>query len=211
MARYIDKTNITEVFEDAADMEPMVTARSSSICKLHLGRLLATKYFFGAAAITKNRKLWDSVKALSDQYRSLLAQTLSIETLRKELQEAESKRVDLENNLDDQISKVAFTYTTLQNPSFRPDMIINRSDSTDPKLTEAVILNCKLVRYIFCTDTILDRDDPNMAEITKQSLELTDASPPDQDHMTPKKQSRTKTEPKKHSPTKMDAERSMYD
>lgn len=207
VARYIDKTNVTEIFEDAAAEEPTISHRSSSISKLHLGRLLATKYFFREPELKKNRKLWDSVKALSDQYRSLLAQNVSIDTLRKELKDAEMKRVDMAKNLEDQISKVGFTYTTLENPTFRPEMIINRTDATDPKLTDAVILNCKLVRYIFCTDTILDRDDPAMAEITIQSLELGNSTAANEGHSTPKKQSKTKSDMSQHSPSRMDAER----
>lgn len=185
----------------------MVSLHSTSISKLHIGRLLATKYFFRDPDLKKNRKLWDSVKALSDQYRSLLAQNLSIETLKKELRDAELKVLDMSKNLDDQVSKVGFTYTTLQNPNFRPEMIINRTESTDPKLREEVILNCKLVKYIFCTDTILDRDDPAMAEITQQSLTLTDATAPDIGNTTPKRQNKTKMDTTKHSPSKMDAER----
>ena len=189
----------------------MVSSRSSSICKLHVGRLLATKYLLQGGAITKNRKLWDSVKALTDQYRSLLAQSLSIETLSKELREAELKKADMIKNLDDQVSKVGFTYTTLLHPTFRPDMIINRTEATDPKLANTVIMNCKLVRYVFCTDTVLDCDDPSIVQITLESLALTDATPPDDGNTTPKKQSKTKTSSHQHSPSKMDAERSLYD
>lgn len=213
VARFIDKTNVTEIFEEAPDLEPTIGPRSTSISLLHVGRLLATKYFFTPEATKKNRKLWDSVKALSDHYRSLLAQTLSIETLRKELEEAEAKRVDMLTSLDDQISKVALTYTTLQNPAYRPEMIINRPDGVDSTMSQAIMMNCKLVRYIFCTDTILDRDDPVMADITKQSLELNDdVALEEVVQVSPQRESRTKVGTShQHSPTRMDAERSMRD
>lgn len=172
MARYIDQTNIVEYFEEHVKDESLVLgASSSNIVKLHIGRKNATAYFFQDEKIKTNRKLWDTVRSLTDFHRSLLSQNLLIDSLRHQLKEAEKKAVEMKQSQEDQISKVAFTYTTLLNPTFRADQFVN-GDALDPQLRATLSLNCQLVKYIFCSDTILDSDNKELQAITVQSLEL---------------------------------------
>jgi len=208
VARYIDQTNIIEFFEEPVRPESTnLTSSSSNIVKLHIGRMNATSYFFKNPEIKKNRKLWDSVKSLSDYYRSCLSHSLMIEALKQQIREAEQKAIEMKHTLEDQTSKVAFTYTTLDNPAFRPEMIINGVDN-DPKMRETIVMNCKLVKYIFCTDTILDCDDPDMKMVTAQSLELK-VGQAEMGNMQSRPQMTKGSSIPKHSPSKMDAEKRM--
>ncbi len=208
VARYIDQSNITEIFEESLTQEKSISPNSSNIMRLHLGRLNATSYFFRSPEIKKNRKLWDSVKALSDYYRGFLSHSLMIEVLRKELKEAELKGVEMRQSIDGQISKVAFSYTTLENPSFRPEMIISQTEVVDSKMRDAIILNCKLVRYIFCTDTVLDHNNEDLKVIIAESLELK-VGQKDTGNSTPRPPPSMRQPNMKHTPSKMDAERRM--
>ena len=209
VARYIDQTNIIEFFEEPVRPEPTnLTSTSSSIVRLHIGRMNATSYFFKNNEIKKNRKLWDTVKSLSDYYRSCLSHSLMIEALREQIREAEQKAVEMRQSLEDQTSKVALTYTTLENPAFRPDMIINGADN-NPKMREAIVLNCKLVKYIFCTDTILDCNDPDIKNITDQSLELKVGQAEMGNMHSRPQMTKAAPNPKQTPSSKMDAERRM--
>lgn len=172
VARYIDQSNIMEVFDAPVVDEPALTRHSTSIQKLHVGRVKATKYFFRLPDLKKNRKIWDSLRSLTESYRSYLSQRLMIEVLTRELQQANEREAEMGNNLDDQISKIAFTYTSVEHPSIRPDHIIKGKEHSDPTVREKVDTNCNLIKYIFCTDSVLDHNDPRAEAVTRQSLEL---------------------------------------
>lgn len=210
IARYIDKTNIIEFFEAAVIQEPPITSRSSPINIVHVGRMKATAYVFRLDEVKKNRKLWDAFRALSDYYRAYQSHKLIIEVLKKDLRDAELKAIEMNKSLDDQISKVAFTFTTLENPSIHADMIISNNKNADPKVSDAVMLNCKIIKYVFCTDTILDHGNDETQDITRQSLEL-DVRLPSQEIRSPTPSRMetvvSPTASSKVSPSRMDAER----
>jgi len=161
-----------EFFEAPVADEPPLVPTSTSIQKLHVGRVKATKYFFRLPDLKKNRKIWDSLRSLTEGYRSYLSQKLMIEVLTRELQQAHERVAEIGNSLDDQISKVAFTYTSIEDPSIRPDHIIKGTEHPDPKVRNKVDTNCSLIKYIFCTDSVLDHDDARAEMVTRQSLEL---------------------------------------
>ena len=114
------------------------------ISKIFFGRIKASTYFFRMKEAKSNRKLWDTVRLMSDNYRSYLSQKLAVDVLKRELLHAEQKVQDIGNSLDDQISKCAFTYTSMENPKIRPEMIINGSDTVTKDIRESILLNCKM-------------------------------------------------------------------
>jgi hypothetical protein len=61
------------------------------------------------------------------------------------------------------------------------------------------------VKYIYCTDNILNCDDADTLNSTKQSLEF-DLLETVEVTSSPRKESYPKTQSTKHSPAKMDAE-----
>jgi hypothetical protein len=144
LARFIDKTNLTEFFESPVLNEPQLTSSSSIISKVYYGRLKASAYFFRLKEAKSNRKLWDAVKSISDTHRNFISHNLAVESLKRELESAEKKVLEIGNNLDDQISKCAFTYTRIENPAIRPEMIINGSDNVTKEMREATMMNCRM-------------------------------------------------------------------
>ena len=207
VARYIDPTNITETFEEAVyDEPPENLSNASNIIKLHVGRLKATDYFFQNPELKKNRKIFDAVRALTDYHRGYLAHQLLIDSLKHDLKEAEKKGLEMRQHQDDQINKVAFTYTTFENPNFRPDIILSGGTTAEEaKMREAISLNSKLVRYIFCTDTVLDRDCQDAMVITAQTDTLRGV--PQYTGKASSKKTPKLPPTSKHTPSKMDAER----
>ena len=135
---------MTEFFESPVHNEPQLTSSSSIISKVYYGRLKASAYFFRLKEAKSNRKLWDSVKSISDTHRNLISQNLAVESLKRELEIAEGKVLEIGNYLDDQISKCAFTYTRIENPAIRPEMIINGSDNVTKEIREATMMNCRM-------------------------------------------------------------------
>lgn len=144
MARYVDPTNLMEFFEAPVRPEPEVTDSSNQISKVFHGRLRASAYFFRVKEARSNKKLWESLKTLSDSYRNYLSQKLMIDVLRKELEQAESRTERLGLSLDDMISKVSFTYTSLESPQIRPEMIIGGGDGVSKDVRDAISLNCRM-------------------------------------------------------------------
>jgi hypothetical protein len=144
IARFLDQTNLTEFFDSPVIPEPEVSPSSHQISKVHYGRIKASAYFFRLKEARSNKKLWDNLRIISDTYRNYLSQKLSIDVLRKELASSEQKLKDMEINLDDQISKCAFTYTSIENPRIRPEMIINGSESVTKEIRDAIVMRCKM-------------------------------------------------------------------
>jgi len=135
---------LTEFFESPVLNEPQLTSSSSFISKVYFGRLKACAYFFRLKEAKSNKKLWDTVKSISDTYRNYVSQNLAAESLKRELKSAEDKVLEIGNSLDDQISKCAFTYTRIENPEIRPEMIIKGADNVTKEVREATMMNCRM-------------------------------------------------------------------
>ena len=133
-----------EFFESAVLTEPQLTSSSSIISKIYYGRLKASAYFFRLKEAKSNRKLWDSVRAISDTHRNYVSHHLAVESLKRELSSAEEKVTEIESNLEDLISKCAFTYTRIENPEIKPEMIINGADTVSKEIRELTIMNCRM-------------------------------------------------------------------
>ena len=73
-----------------------------------------------------------------------MSQKVSLEVLKKDLHLAEEKTASMDQNLDDLISKCAFTYTSIENPKIRLEMIINGTDGVTKEIKDSISLNCHL-------------------------------------------------------------------
>lgn len=144
VARFVDKSNLLEFFEEAVVEEPALTSTSSNISVLYQGRVRASSWLFRIEAARKNRKLWDALRLLSDTYRHYLSQQILLAVLSQEMQVAERRKSELAGQLDDLITKTALSYTTLENSRIRPEAIIGASQEVTPEIREAVHTNCRL-------------------------------------------------------------------
>ena len=144
MARVIDPTNLMEFFEAPVAREPNLTNQSHNISRVYFGRIKASQYFFRKPETRGNRKFWDSLRTISDCHRAYLSQILAVEVLKNDLREAEKKTAEVARNLDDLISKSAFTYTMLHNPTAAPDIILKGMDSSSSDIRKEVTMNCKM-------------------------------------------------------------------
>ena len=132
-----------EFFESPVREEPFISAASHIIFKIHWGRLKASKYFFRLPEVRSDRKLWESFRMISATYRSYLCQKLIVEKLKKELEIAVMKTAEIGRTLDDLISKASMSYTSIENPQIRPDLVIN-SESLSKENRDQIAMNCKL-------------------------------------------------------------------
>lgn len=143
VARFVDRTNISETFEEAVQKEPELRRNSTDVSKVHHGRIAACKYLMQSYEAQRSRALWDSLRQLSDQYRMYQAYELSIEVLRRELEEAHAKFNDMAKQLEHQVTRTGVTYSSLTNPTVSSDMLIGSSE-LDPNAKMEVALNCKM-------------------------------------------------------------------
>lgn len=144
VARYIDKSNLLEFFEAPVNTEDFTNSATNPISRVYFGRLKASKYFFRLPEAKKDKKLWENLRAISNQYKVYLGQRLMADKLRADLDEATRKTADIGRQLDDLISRAAFTYTGIENPQFRADLIIHDISTTSTEVRNQVILNSKL-------------------------------------------------------------------
>lgn len=144
MARYIDPTNLLEFFESPVRPEPACGPVSSQISLIYHGRVKACQYFFRIEEAKSHKKLWESLRVLSDTYRQYQTQHLTLKVFRKQLEDLEKKVGDMGNTLDHLISQSAFIYTTIENPLIRPEMIINNTPEITTEIRSKISTNQKL-------------------------------------------------------------------
>ena len=111
---------------------------------VHQGRIIASKYFFRLEQVRKDRKMWEQLKGLSTNYRAYLCQRMIVDKMEHDLKVANFKCEDLLRQLEDQISKISFTYSIAETPPIRPDMIIHGSSDLTKGDERPINFNCQL-------------------------------------------------------------------
>ena len=81
---------------------------------------------------------------ISDTYRTLLSYKINIDVLQKDLEETRAKIIMYESNLSEQVTKCAFTYTALENPNIRPEIILAGADAFTGEMREVLTANIHL-------------------------------------------------------------------
>jgi adenylyl- and sulfurtransferase ThiI len=134
VARYIDRTNISEIFEQAVTPEPPLNEKSTAISAIYHGRKRAYKFLISPKQPRETRKFWDSLRDISDKFREYQNQSFVVEQMRREVEKAHLKSLELNNELQDLISKTAFLYVTLKNPSITASMIFKANQNQDARV-----------------------------------------------------------------------------
>ena len=144
IARYIDTSSITEFFDAPVKPEPPLGHQPSQISRIHHGRLAAANWFFREKNIKSNKRIWEAVREISENYRCLVNHRVNIEILEKELAALADKRNCLQMALEDMLSKASITYTSLENPQIKPEMILSAGDSLTPQMRDILTRNARM-------------------------------------------------------------------
>ena len=144
VARFIDLSNLSEFFEKPILQEPPLSATASHISHIYFGRKNASKYFFEPAGTKGNRKLWDSLRSVSDYHRMLQGHQLTVEVLRQAYLDAQAKADDYNHSLSDLISTTALSYITLKHPEVSSDTILKGAKDNHPEVQQELNMACKL-------------------------------------------------------------------
>lgn len=144
VARYIDRTNLLEIFLSAPYPEPPLDQNSSAISKIYYGRLYASEWLFRLEKAKKNKKLWDGFEALAEKHRTLQSFRVNVEVLEHELKSTKEKVTCLEHELNDMIGRLAMTYTQLEDPKITPELILAGGSSFTPEMQKLVNTNAQL-------------------------------------------------------------------
>lgn len=123
-ARYIDQTNILELFERAVRPEPPANGQSRPIVRTYHGRLFASRYFFENHAVRANKKIWESVRAISEAFKAFQSMTVSVDVLARELEESRRRVAQMQANVNDLVGKCAFTYAAIIDQNIRPEIVM---------------------------------------------------------------------------------------
>lgn len=91
-----------------------------------------------------SKNLWDSLKAISEQYRAYISAKVNLDLLEHELVQTRQKVTNLHSTLNDLVSKATFTYSACEDPSIRPDLIILGDSALTPQVREQINTNAKL-------------------------------------------------------------------
>ena len=144
VARFIDQTNMLEFFEEPIENEALPSQHSSPISKIYWGRLYAGEYLFEDEKKKSNKKLWQSLRVLSEAYRMLLGSRMHGEVLEHDLLETRKKILEQESSLQDLLSKVSFAYTSIDNPAITADLVINNQAQLTPEMRQQLSLSSQL-------------------------------------------------------------------
>ena len=117
---------------------------SKACSRIYYGRMHASTYLFRSQKVRENKKLWENFKLISDTYRTLLSYKINIDVLTRELEETNKKVMQYQIALDDQVTKTAFTYTSLENPQIRPESILAGSEHFTADMRETLNNNIRL-------------------------------------------------------------------
>jgi len=144
VARYIDQTNLLEIFERPVRPEPPLSNHSKACSRIYYGRVHASTHLFRNQRVRENKKLWENFKLVSDTYRTLLSYKINVEVLQHEIDEANRKVLQYQVALDDLVTKSAFTYTSIEHPNIRPEFIIAGGEQFTPEMKELLNGSVKL-------------------------------------------------------------------
>ena len=144
VARYIDSTNLLEIFEAPAKQEPDLNPNSCRIARIYFGRLFTSEYLFRKKELKENRKLWESLKLASEAYRSWVASEMTIQVLKYDLSQAERRKGMLESDMNELLYKASITYSYLDNPEMKGDQVLSGGDSLSPAERETLSMNFKM-------------------------------------------------------------------
>ena len=144
IARFIDQSNLAELFEKEVTAEPSLTTSSSHSSHIYYGRRRASKFFFQVKGLKSNRKFWDQLKLISDQFKMLQSQRMTVEVLQQAVNDAQTKAEDTDRALGDLLSKTALSYLTYQHPEVSADKILKGAEQEHPEVKDAVNMACKL-------------------------------------------------------------------
>ena len=142
MARYIDTTNLLEFFDLPLATEAFPTQASSSIIKVHWGRQVASEFLFDDQKKRSNKKLWETLRLVSEAYRVLQGSKTHLGILEHEIGEARTRITQQEASLQDLLGKATCAYASIDNPEITADLVINRQNELKPeakdKLTKSM-------------------------------------------------------------------------
>ena len=134
VARYIDRTNLLEFFEEPVEREPAPMHNSSAICKIHYGRQYACEFLFDEQKKKANKKLWHSLRVLAETYRMLMGSKIHVEVLQHDLADTMARVKEQEAALQDLLGKAAFAYAAIDNQNCTADAVITNMNSLTPEI-----------------------------------------------------------------------------
>ena len=125
---------MTEFFEMPVVREPALQPKASLISQMYHGRRRAYRYLIQVKQAKNNKRFWESLREISDSYREYQNQDFTVAQLQKEAERAQEKATRMRVDLEDKISKAAFSYVTLKNPAITSTMIFKGSQSPDSQV-----------------------------------------------------------------------------
>lgn len=178
IARQIDKYNLTEFYQEAVDRVPEINRAKLHSHLVYHGRIHASRYFLSVNGIKGNKRFKEQLKEISDTYRLLCSTGINKEVVQKELELLSNKVSGLAASLDDMISKMAVNYTTIKCPEAKAESLLSQKNDTSKEVKDTLSESMQLIRYIYCSDNILDRNNPDVQKLTQSSLENERSQPP---------------------------------
>ena len=132
IARYIDKENILELFEEpVTPLSESFFASKRRSFQIFEGRMFAYEHFFQKnQELKSNKKFWEALRQISATYKDLAATQMNLEVLNHEVGQVRSRIAVITSNLEDQLSKAATTKVCLTNPSVKSEDILSANGAT---------------------------------------------------------------------------------
>lgn len=144
VARYIDRTNMLECFAQPVMPEEPLNEHSNMLARIHHGRLYASEYLFRVEKARRNKKLWDAFEVLSEKHRTLRSMQVTADILEHELRETRKKIHQVDTEMHDMVGKVSFTYTSLEDATITPELVIAGGNGLTDNMRTLLSTNSQL-------------------------------------------------------------------
>ena len=145
VAKYIDPTNILELFESPVRVEPPPEIGGPTLSLIYNGRKHAAEYIFRTKEVKESREMWEALVNVNDTYRYYQALQIGVELMDEDLKVTTKKMRATEQTLNDLVSKVAQTFTCMESPDIRSQMILRGgTDGLSQAQRDNLINNARL-------------------------------------------------------------------
>lgn len=171
ITREIDRMNLTEFYKMPVERIPALTNTKLNSHFVFQGRTHASQYFLSVPGIKGNKRFKDQLKEISDTYRSLCSTKINKEVAEEEVRQLTIKTNTLSTNLNDMISRMSVAYTTMKHSSVHPEALLSPNSNVSKEVRDTLSDSTQFLKYIYCTDNILDRNNQETQALTTKSLE----------------------------------------
>jgi len=159
VARWVDRKNLMEFFQ--VHIEPLGVPRIDSE-RVHAGRVEAHRFLFQGNGLLDNHRVYQTVKEISESYRRIISRRIDLEEIELQRNTMRERLTEEEALLKTSLLKASTTIVAIAQNGFNPEDLYIEGEERGLNNRHQLQEVGRLLKYIYCTDSVLDRGDEVM-------------------------------------------------